>query len=134
MKVDQWASEIQEWCSESQVALSAQVGAKARAVYKRIIDYSPSPDNPIARFSVGHFIHNWRLGNSAQAGEIGGTETSDVAKARIDAFIDDEYFLVNEKVTMTNSTEYVDAIEYLGWPSGKVPYAPVARAIADNLE
>ena len=61
--------------------------------------------------------------------EITGLETESQALARIDRQIPDDYFLLYDKVTMTNSTPYITEIEYKGWKRTGA-YMPIATALS----
>ena len=125
----EWANSISEWCADSQQDASAAVASKARELYKMVVQLSPSPSYTVGGYSKGHFIKNYRIGPFPQVGEVAGTETESQTLARIDYQIPDEYFLVNEKVTMTNSTPYIEEIEYRGWKRTGA-YMPIATVLS----
>lgn len=131
-EIQDWANEIMAFCSEGQEHLSAEVAQKARILYKRIVALSPSPSFNMGGYSQGHFLKNFRIGSMPQVGEIAGNEDTAQTFKRIDAQIPDDYFLVNQTVTMTNSTSYIANIEYKGW-KGIGAYAPIAKALAAEL-
>ena len=124
-----WADSISEWCADSQQDTSAAVAKTARNLYKMIVQLSPSPSYTIGGYSQGHFMKNYRIGPTAQVGEITGLETESQALARIDRQIPDDYFLLYDKVTMTNSTPYITEIEYKGWKRTGA-YMPIATALS----
>ena len=131
-----FGADIAAWASGAQFWTSQQCAQTVRKLYKRVVFLSPNQF--ASRYSVGHFNKNWRIGPTAVQGEITGNTTVVEKHQEIDRLIDDEYFLNNPAglVTMTNSTEYVNAIEYVGWKKrdgspGHPAYAPVAKAIAE---
>lgn len=131
-----FGADIMEWASDSQQWSSAECAETVRAIYKRIVMYSPN--QYVGKYSQGHFNKNWRLGETKQIGEIEGTVTPQQKYTEIDMFVDDDYFLNHPsgQVTMTNSTEYITEIEYKGWVKrngspGHPAYAPVATALAE---
>lgn len=134
---DTFGADIAAWASESQFWTSQKCAETVRKLYKRVVFLSPNQF--ASKYSVGHFNKNWRLGTTAMQGEIAGNTTVVEKHAEIDRFIDDEYFLLNKQVTMTNSTEYVTEIEYIGWKKrdgspGHPAYMPVAKAIAEAID
>ena len=138
---DSFGADIAAWASEAQYWASAECAKSVRILYKRVIAYSPNQYRSDSKYSQGHFNKNWRLGETAQVGEIAGTITPVQKYAEIDSIVDDEYFLNHPsgKVTMTNSTEYISEIEYKGWKrmdgsQGRIAYAPVTKALAQSLE
>lgn len=133
---DTFGADITAWASEAQFWTSQQCAQTVRKLYKRVVFLSPNQF--VGKYSQGHFNKNWRIGPTAVQGEIAGNTTVVEKHAEIDRIIDDEYFLLNNQVTMTNSTEYVNEIEYVGWKKrdgspGHPAYAPVAKAIAEVL-
>ena len=136
MAKDDFAADIAEWCNEAVRWASTECAARTRKLFYRIVDLSPQVG--YGKYSKGHFIHNWRVGPYAIQGEIAGTTTQSEKNAEILRVIDDEYFLGNEKAVFTNSTEYVQKIEYEGWKKldgsdGHPAYAPVATALSESL-
>lgn len=135
---DTFGADIAAWASESQQWASEECATTVRKLYKRVVELSPRVG--LGRYSTGHFVNNWRLGEIPQQGEIAGEKTYIQKALEIESFIDDEYFLNHPsgKVTMTNSTSYVTEIEYEGWkktlgPNARDKYAPVATAIAEIM-
>ena len=135
MAKETFGDEIAAWAREAQMEAAASCAATARRLFRRVVELSPT--YPIAPYSRGHFMHNWRIGNSALVGEIAGETTESAKLAEIEAKIDDEYFYnvmaSTGAAVMTNSTSYLTEVEYKGWPSGKPAYAPVAKAIAELM-
>ena len=130
-----FGDDIAEWTSEAQEFVAASCAETTRRLFRRVIELSPS--YPVAPYSRGHFMHNWRIADVALVGEIAGETTESAKIAEVNAKIDDEFFLnammTTGQAVMTNSTEYITEIEYQGWPSGKPAYAPVAKAIAELM-
>lgn len=127
-----FGKDIAEWAQETHKWTNKTAAAKARFVYKEVVLQSPSAG--LTKYSTGHFLHNWRLSSKAPVEiELSGTASVPTKTSEINSFIDDSYFQREEKVFFSNSTEYLDQVEYLGWQRTP-PYAPVARAIAASIE
>jgi len=135
MANDTFADDIIEWASEAQYWASAEAAKKTRYLFVDIATFSP--EWPRAKYSEGHFMKNWQIANHPKRGEIAGETVRTQKVAEINAIVDDEYFLANESVFMTNNTSYAWQVEVVGWHEGNQntpAYAPVARGIAAAME
>lgn len=136
MAKDDFATDIAEWCNEATRWAASECANRTRKLFYRIVDLSPQIGR--GKYSKGHFIRNWQVGNTALQGELAGTTTQSEKNAEIQRVIDDEYFLGNEKAVFTNSTGYIENVEYVGWKRldgspGHPAYAPVATALSEAI-
>ena len=65
-----FGADIMEWASDSQQWSSAECAETVRAIYKRIVMYSPNQD--VGKYSQGHFNKNGDLVKQNRLGRLKG--------------------------------------------------------------
>ena len=135
MPKEEFGADIAAWASNAQYWASEEAAKKVRYLFIDVCIFSP--EWPRAKYSVGHFMRNWQVGNFPKSGELPGETVRSQKIAEINKVIDDEFFLTNPAAYLTNNTSYANQVEETGWHEGNQntpAYAPVARAIAASME
>ena len=115
-------SQLAKWCSVLQLRLAEDVADAAKQIGYKLIEESP--------YATGRYIANWRIGKSPSiSGMTEARETKVEGKADISNYIDDGYFLTNDKVVIYNTATYHDNVEQTGWTYTQA-YQPIRKTIS----
>lgn len=105
------------------------VTTRAAELFTEVVNFSPT--KPAAQYAKGEFINNWMVGVNGIDTSTRGSRNYDGMASRNDIATLKKvtaFYGKDGKVTLTNNTYYSILIEMKGWPTGKAPYAPVAKA------